>query len=92
MATYVLPCLSRYFKNHFSNESVISKNAAATLDKAPVKYEGITRPLIQGNPLTSAKDKLYNIRHAYVPNEYFHQIFDIDVIGQKLYEYYVEER
>ena len=36
---------------------------------------------------------IYNlITHAYIPNEYVPQILNIEHIGQKLYEEYVEER
>ena len=52
--------------------------------------EAITR---HTHPFTVEGDSLYNIiNHAYVPQEYVQQILNIDEIGQKLYENYVEER
>ena len=46
-----------------------------------------------GNPFGVEGNDIYNlITYAYIPNEYVSQILNIEHIGQKLYEEYVEER
>ena len=49
--------------------------------------------LSHGNPFAVEGNQLYSfITHAYVPQEYVPQIFNVNDIGQKLYKDYVTER
>lgn len=46
-----------------------------------------------GNPFDAEGEQLYNfVTHAYVPQASVQQILNVDAIGQKLYEDYVNER
>ena len=98
LATPELGCLATEYKNQFAQRTKVARehhnlmpnviNREHTIiDKIK---EAITR---HTHPFTVEGDSLYNIiNHAYVPQEYVQQILNIDEIGQKLYENYVEDR
>lgn len=100
LATSVLSCMSREYKNQFLTSSAISNGGdhhelgSSKIKRDHAAIDKIKSAILShGNPITSEGGKLYNIiTHAYVPQEHVQKILNIDDTGQALYENYVEER
>ena len=98
MATPELSRLSEEFSHQFITKEVkvmehheLCPSAVKRDHVAVMKIKSAI--LSHGNPFAVKGTDIYNfITQAYIPNEHVPQILNIDDIGQRLYEEFVEER